>query len=123
MKAITVAQASAVVETMADEMAVRESRSPAFAKLRRGKPAFPVARRAKSAVVEDAHFRPEFSAEFKVIQSDSNQKKKKYYAILYKVAIRVHPSRGRNLALARSNWGQTGAVGQTTCKLYANALK
>jgi hypothetical protein len=71
MNATTYAGASTVVETRADEMAAKQLRSPAFAMLRRGKPAFPVARQAKSAVVEDAHFRPEFSAEFKVIQSVS----------------------------------------------------
>jgi hypothetical protein len=51
------------------------------------------------------------------------KKKKKYYAILYKVAVRIHSSLDRNLAQAQPIWSQTDAAGQTTKKLYANALK
>jgi hypothetical protein len=58
-----------------------------------------------------------------VIRGNSCQKKKKYYAILYKVAVQVHPSPGRNLAQARSNWSQTDALGQTTVKIVCKCFK
>jgi hypothetical protein len=50
-------------------------------------------------------------------------KKEKHYAILYKAAVRVRFSPGRNLAQAQSNWRQTDAAGQTTVKIICKCFK